>query len=51
MVQEKAEAFGKAAVAAATLPPKDAATAVGSVLAPVHKRGRPTADACREADA
>lgn len=38
MVQEKAEAFSQAAVAAATTPPKDAAKAVGSVLAPVHRR-------------
>jgi hypothetical protein len=37
MVSEKAEAFGKAAVAAVVNPPKDTATALGNVLAPVHK--------------
>jgi len=42
MVQEKAEAFGQAAVAAVaavTTPPTDAAKALG-VLAPVHQRVR-----------
>lgn len=38
MVQEKAEAFGQAAVAAVTRPSKDTAKAAGSVLAPVHRR-------------
>jgi hypothetical protein len=38
MVQEKAEALGQAAVAAATTPPKDTAKAVGNILAPVHRR-------------
>ena len=38
MVQEKAEAFGLAAVAAVTTPPKDTARAVGNVLGPVHRR-------------
>lgn len=38
MVQEKAEAFGQTAVAAMTTPPKDTAKAVGSALAPVHRR-------------
>ncbi len=37
MVQEKAEAFGQAAVAAVTTPPKDTAKAVSNVLAPVHR--------------
>lgn len=37
MVWEKAEAFGQAAAAAAT-PAKDTATALGDVLAPVHRR-------------
>jgi hypothetical protein len=37
MVSEKAEAFGKAAMAAVVNPPKDTATAVGNVLAPVHR--------------
>lgn len=39
MVREKAEAFGEAAMAAAT-PAKDTATALGDVLAPVHRRVR-----------
>jgi hypothetical protein len=38
MVQEKAEAFGQAAVAAVTTPPKDTAKALGNIVAPVHKR-------------
>ena len=38
MVQEKADAFGRAAVAAVTTPPKDAASAVGTVVGPVHRR-------------
>jgi hypothetical protein len=38
MVQEKTEAFGQAAVAAMTTPPRDTARAVGDVLAPVHRR-------------
>jgi hypothetical protein len=38
MVQEKADAFGRAAVAAVTTPPKDATTAVGAVVGPVHRR-------------
>jgi hypothetical protein len=38
MVQEKADAFGQAAVAALTTPPKDTARVVGNVLAPVHRR-------------
>ncbi len=38
MVQEKAEAFSQAAVAAVTTPPKDTAKAVGNALAPVHRR-------------
>ena len=38
MVQEKAEAFGQAATAAVTTPPKDTAKAVGNALAPVHRR-------------
>jgi hypothetical protein len=37
MVQEKAETFGKVAVAAVTSPPKDTARAVGNVVAPVHR--------------
>lgn len=37
MVSEKATAFGQAAVAAVTTPPKDTATAVGNVVAPVHR--------------
>jgi hypothetical protein len=37
MVSEKADAFGRAAVAAVTTPPKDTATAVGNVVAPVHR--------------
>lgn len=37
MVQEKAGAFGEAAMAAVTTPPKDTATLVGNVLAPVHR--------------
>jgi len=38
MVGEKAEVFGQAAVAAVTTPPKDTATFVGNVIAPVHRR-------------
>lgn len=38
MVQEKAEAFGQAAAAALTTPPKNTAKAVGNILAPVHQR-------------
>lgn len=38
MVQEKVEAFGQAGVAAMTTPSNDSAKAVGSVLAPVHRR-------------
>lgn len=38
MVQEKAEAFGQAAAAAVTTPPKDTAKALGDVLAPIHRR-------------
>jgi hypothetical protein len=38
MVQEKAEAFGQAAVAAVTTPPKDTAKVLGNIVAPVHKR-------------
>jgi hypothetical protein len=38
MLQEKVEAFGQAASAAVTAPPRDAARAAGSVLAPVHRR-------------
>lgn len=37
MVQEKAAAFGEAAVAAVTTPPKDTAQLIGNVLAPVHR--------------
>jgi hypothetical protein len=37
MVQEKAEAFGQAAVAAVTTPPKDGARFVGAVVTPVHR--------------
>ncbi|WP_285655538.1 hypothetical protein [Actinomycetospora sp. NBRC 106375] len=37
MVTEKADAFGRAAVAAVTTPPRDAAAAVGAVVAPVHR--------------
>ena len=37
MLQEKAEAFGQAAVAAVTTPPKDTAAVVGNVLAPFHR--------------
>lgn len=38
MVQEKTAAFGQAAAAAVTTPPRDTATALGNVLAPVHRR-------------
>lgn len=38
MVQEKAEAFGQAAMAALTTPPKDTAKVLGNVVAPVHRR-------------
>lgn len=38
MVQEKAQAFGQAAAAAVTTPPKDTATALGNILAPVHRK-------------
>ena len=38
MVQEKAQAFGQAAAAAVTMPPKDTATALGNILAPVQRR-------------
>ncbi len=38
MVQEKAEAFGQAAVAGLTTPPKDTVRVIGNVLAPVHSR-------------
>ncbi len=38
MVQEKTEAIGQAAVAALTTTPRDAATVLGNVLAPVHRR-------------
>ena len=38
MFQEKAEAFGQAAVAAVTTPPKDTAKALGNIVGPVHKR-------------
>jgi hypothetical protein len=38
MVQEKADAFGQAAVAALTTPSKDTARVIGNVLAPVHRR-------------
>jgi hypothetical protein len=37
MVSEKAGAFGQAAVAAVTTPPKDTAKAVGNVVAPFHR--------------
>ena len=37
MVQEKAKAFGLAAVAAVTTPPRDTAKAVGNILGPVHR--------------
>ena len=38
MVQEKAEAFSQATVAAVTTPPKDTAKALGNILAPVHRQ-------------
>jgi hypothetical protein len=38
MVREKADVFGRAAVAAVTTPPKDTAAAVGAVVGPVHRR-------------
>jgi len=38
MVQEKAQAFSQAAVAAVTTPPKDTAKLVGNILTPVHRR-------------
>jgi len=38
MVQEKVEAFGQAAVAAVTTPPKDTARVIGNAVAPVHRR-------------
>src|SRR3954447_23377665 len=38
MWQEKADAFGLAAVAAVTAPPKDTAKALGNIVGPVHKR-------------
>jgi hypothetical protein len=38
MVREKADVFGRAAVAAVTNPPKDTAAAVGAVVGPVHRR-------------
>jgi len=38
MVQEKAQAFSRAAVVAVTTPPTDTARLVGDVLAPVHRR-------------
>ncbi len=38
MVQEKADAFGQAAVAAMTTPPKDTARVLGNAVAPVHRR-------------
>lgn len=38
MWQEKAEAFGRAYVAALTTPPQDAARLAGRVLSPVHRR-------------
>lgn len=38
MVQEKAEVFGQAAMAALTTPPKDTAKVLGNVVAPVHRR-------------
>lgn len=38
MVQEKVEAFGQAATAAVTTPPKDTARLLGAVLTPVHRR-------------
>ena len=37
MVSEKAGAFGQAAVAAVTTPPKDTAKAVANVVAPFHR--------------
>jgi hypothetical protein len=37
MVSEKAQAFGRAAVAAVTTPPRDTAKVVGSVVGPVHR--------------
>ena len=37
MVQEKADAFGRAAMAAVTTPPKDTARVVGNIVAPVHR--------------
>ncbi|WP_165825879.1 hypothetical protein [Actinomycetospora cinnamomea] len=37
MVGEKAEAFGRAAVAAVTTPPRHTARAVGAVVGPVHR--------------
>jgi hypothetical protein len=38
MVQEKTQAFGQAAVAAVTTPPKDTAKVVGNALAPIRKQ-------------
>jgi hypothetical protein len=38
MVQEKAQAFGQAALAAVTTPPKDTAKVVGNALAPIRKQ-------------
>ena len=37
MVGEKATAFGQAAMAAVTTPPKDTAQVLGNVLAPIHR--------------
>jgi hypothetical protein len=38
MVQEKADAFGQAATAAMTTPPRDIARVLGNAVAPVHRR-------------
>jgi hypothetical protein len=38
MAQEKIEAFGQAATAAVTTPPRDVAALLGNVLTPVHRR-------------
>jgi hypothetical protein len=38
MVQEKVQAFGQAAVAAVTTPPKDTAKVVGNALAPIRNQ-------------
>jgi hypothetical protein len=37
MVREKADAFARIGLAAVTTPPKDTASAVGTVVGPVHR--------------